>query len=181
LFRSQDTQIMKIAFTAIGVASLAYGLASALGLAGPLHLTPRTMPFLGWAHVAGGVLFGAALAVSGLCPGTCVAKAGGGGGASRFSAWVAIAGLFAGALIYAALKPALLAIGVIASVQPLRTIHGALGLPYAAAALSFGALMVVATFAVDRLTREKLDRAEWSWAAAGTLGGILVVLSTAQG
>ena len=61
----RDTKVMKFAFTAIGVASLLYGLAAALGVAEPAHLMPRTMPYLGLAHVVGGVLFGASLGISG--------------------------------------------------------------------------------------------------------------------
>jgi hypothetical protein len=94
----RDTKVMKFAFTAIGVASLLYGLAAALGLAEALGLAPRVMPFQGWAHVLGGALFGAGLGVSGLCPGTCVAKAGGRGGAKKFAGSAAILGLVAGVL-----------------------------------------------------------------------------------
>jgi hypothetical protein len=190
----RDTKVMKFAFTAIGVASLLYGLAAALGLAEGWGLAPRVMPFLGWAHVLGGALFGVGMGVSGLCPGTCVAKTGGRGGEKKFAGLAAVAGLVAGVLAYGAVKDRLLEGGVLAAHQKPLTLHGALGLPYAAAALVFGALLLVVAFLVDRLTREKayqpavprrglLDvlRGEWSWVAAGAVGGTLVVLATAQG
>ena len=190
----RDTKVMKFAFTAIAVASLLYGLAAATGVAGALHLVPRTMPFLGWAHLLGGALFGVGMGVSGLCPGTCVAKLGGRGGATKGQTPAAIAGLFVGVLVYDALKAPLTDAGIIAANQKPLTLPGMLGLPYGAVALLFGATMLLVAFAVDRLTRERefvparaktsvIDwlRGEWSWAAAGTVGGALVVLATAQG
>src|SRR5687768_8364281 len=95
----RDTKVMKFAFTSIGVGSLIYGLAAALGVDESWGLVPRIMPFLGSAHLLGGVLFGAAMGVSGLCPGTCVAKAGGRGGENKFAATAATIGLFAGVLV----------------------------------------------------------------------------------
>ncbi len=190
----RDTKVMKFAFTAIGVASILYGLAAALGVAEAWNLVPRVMPFLGPAHLLGGALFGIGRGVSGLCPGTCVAKAGGMGGEKRFAALAATLGLVAGVLLYAALKDPLLAAGAIAVNQKPLTLHGALGLPYAAVALGWGALFLVLSLVVDRVTGEKvfeparerrgiLDavRGEWSWAAAGTAAGVLVVAATAQG
>ena len=190
----RDTKVMKFAFTAIAVASLAYGLAAALGVAEPCGLVPRVMPYLGTAHVLGGALFGIGMGVSGLCPGTCVAKFGGRGGAKKLLGPVAVLGLAAGVLVYAALKDWLLAKGIVPEIQKPLTLHGVLGLPYAAVALGLGALFLVVALAVDRLTPEKayapaherrgvLDfvRGEWSWAAAGTAAGLLVVGATAQG
>ncbi len=190
----RDTKVMKFAFTSIGVASLGYGLAAAAGVAEAWGLVPRVMPFLGTAHLVGGALFGIGMGVSGLCPGTCVAKAGGRGGGKKFAATAAVVGLFAGVLLYNALKDALMGAGVIAVNQKPLTLHGQLGLPYAAVALGFGALFLVVALAVDRLTPEKvyeparerrgaLDvlRGEWSWAASGTLAGLLVLAATAQG
>jgi uncharacterized membrane protein YedE/YeeE len=190
----RDTKVMKFAFTAIGVASLAYGLAAALGVAEGWGLVPRVMPFLGGAHLVGGVLFGVGMGVSGLCPGTCVAKAGGRGGEQRWTAPAAILGLVAGVLLYAALKDPLVRAGVIAENQKPLTLHGLLGLPYAAVALGWGALFVTIAVLADRLTPERtyepararrsvLDylRGEWSWAAAGAAAGLLVVLATADG
>jgi uncharacterized membrane protein YedE/YeeE len=190
----RDTKVMKFAFTAIGVASLLYGLAAALGVAEAWRLAPRVMPFLGAAHLVGGALFGLGMGVSGLCPGTCVAKAGGRGGEKRFATPAAVAGLLAGVLLYAAVKDPLIERGVISSVQAPLTLHGELGLPYAAVALAWGTLFLLVVLLVDRLTPEKryeparerrgiLDfvRGEWSWAASGAAAGILVVVATADG
>jgi hypothetical protein len=190
----RDTKVMKFAFTAIGVASLLYGLAAALGVSEAWGLVPRVMPFLGSAHLLGGALFGIGMGVSGLCPGTCVAKAGGRGGEKKYATPAAIAGLLAGVLLYAWLKDPLLGAGIIAANQKPLTLHGQLGLPYAAVALGWGALFLVLALAVDRLTKEKAYlpdrerrgavghlRGEWSWVAAGSAAGLLVVAATAQG
>src|SRR6266571_3359893 len=109
----RDTKVMKFAFTAIGVSSLAYGLAAALGVSEEWSLVPRVMPFLGAAHLLGGALFGVGMGVSGLCPGTCVAKSGGRGGRHKYAAPAAVLGLFAGVALYAALKDPLLSAGII--------------------------------------------------------------------
>ena len=190
----RDTKVMKFAFTAIGVASILYGLAAAAGVAEPWGLVPRVMPFLGSAHLLGGALFGVGLGISGLCPGTCVAKTGGRGGAKKWATQAAVLGLVAGVLAYAWVKDLLRSSGVIAANQKPLTLHGMLGLPYASVALAWGALFLVVAWAADRLTPEKqyeparprrglLDvlRGEWSWVAAGVVAGVLVVLATAQG
>jgi hypothetical protein len=190
----RDTKVMKFAFTSIGVASIVYGLAAALGVAEAWNLVPRVMPFLGLAHVAGGALFGLGMGVSGLCPGTCVAKVGGRGGQKKFAAPAAMAGLVAGVLLYAAAKDFLMDAGVIPANQAPLTLHGALGLPYAAVALAWGALFLAIALLVDRLTPEAvyepardrrgvldLVRGEWSWPVAGTVAGLLVVAATAEG
>ncbi len=190
----RDTKIMKFAFTAIAVASLGYGLAAATGVAEAWGLVPRVMPYLGAAHVLGGAMFGIGLGVSGLCPGTCVAKAGGRNGAKKLVGPAAILGLATGVLAYAAGKDWLLARGIVPEVQKPLTLHGVLGLPYAAVALALGAGFLVLVLAIDRLTAEKAYaparertgaiarlRGEWSWAASGVAAGLLVVVATAQG
>jgi uncharacterized membrane protein YedE/YeeE len=151
------------------------------------------MPWLGWAHLLGGALFGAGMGISGLCPGTCVAKAGGRGGEKKYATPAAVVGLLFGVAVYAWIKDPLLDAGIIAANQKPLTLHGELGLPYAAVALGWGALFLTIALAVDRLTGEKvyplarervgvLDhlRGEWSWVAAGSAAGALVVAATAQ-
>jgi hypothetical protein len=103
-------------------------------------------------------------------------------------------GLVAGVLLYAALKDPLTHAGLIAADQRPLTLHGALGLPYAAVALAWGALFLAVALLVDRLTAERsyrrarepktlLDhlRGEWSWAASGAAAGLLVLGATADG
>ena len=104
----RDTKIMKFAFTAIAVASMGYGLASSLGVAESVGLVPRTMPFMGAAHILGGLLFGAAMGTTGLCPGTCAAKTGGQGGDKKFVGIVSLLALVVGALAVAPSTPRLL-------------------------------------------------------------------------
>jgi len=152
------------------------------------------MPFLGAAHLLGGALFGIGMGVSGLCPGTCVAKAGGRGGEKKFATPAAVVGLVVGVLLYEAVKDPLAASGVIAAHQRPLTVHGVLGLPYAAVALAWGALILAVALVLDRITPEKvyaparerkgaLDwiRGEWSWTAARVAAGLLVVVATADG
>jgi uncharacterized protein len=190
----RDTKIMKFAFTAIGVAALLYGLAAAVGVSEAWGLVPRVMPFMGSAHLLGGALFGIGMGVSGLCPGTCVAKTGGRGGEKKWATPAAVVGLVVGVIVYAAVKDPLLESGIIAANQKPLTLHGVLGLPYAVVALGFGALLLLLALAVDRVTPEAtyeperprrglVDylRGEWSWVAAGVAAGVLVVVATAQG
>ncbi len=189
----RDTKVMKFAFTAIATASLLYGLADVFGVAEATGLVPRVMPFLGAAHLVGGVIFGVAMGVTGTCPGTCVAKAGGRAGAKKLTSTAAIAGLVAGIVAYAFVRAPLIEAGVIAAVPKPITLHGLLGVPYGVLALGWGALFFLIAVAVDRLTPEKtfepsrpkrsvLDfvRGEWSWLAAGVTGGLLIALATLQ-
>jgi hypothetical protein len=189
----RDTKVMKFAFTAIATASVLYGLAGVTGLAEPLHLVPRVMPFLGAAHILGGTIFGVAMGTTGTCPGTCVAKAGGMGGDKRFATVFSILGLALGILAYSALKTPLTDAGVIATNQKPITLHGLLGLPYGVVAIAWGALFFVIATVVDRFLPEKtfvpaqqpkslvdLVRGEWSWLVSGVLGGTVIVLATAQ-
>lgn len=187
----RDTKIMKFAFTTIAVASLIYGLAALMGFSG---LETRVMPYLGGAHILGGILFGSALGVTGLCPGTCAAKAGGRSGEKRLAAPTALIGLVVGVLAYAWLKEPLIDAGIIAKSPRMLTLHGYLGLSYGVVAVVFGALILAIVLLVDRFTKEThyapaqdktspLDwfRGEWSFLAGGTVAALLIVLATYQG
>lgn len=189
----RDTKVMKFAFTAIATASVLYGLAALLGVADEWRLVPRVMPYLGWAHLVGGVIFGVSMGFSGFCPGTCVAKYGAGAGEKKFTALAGIAGLVAGVLAYTLLKDPLTTSGIVATNQKPITLNGLLGLPYGVVALVWGALFFGISVAVDRLLPERafaparerkglLDyvRGEWSWLASGVVGGTVIVLATAQ-
>ena len=189
----RDTKVMKFAFTAIATASTLYGLASIAGVAEAWHLVPRVMPFLGGAHILGGIIFGVAMGTTGICPGTCVAKAGGMAGDKKFATLFAILGLVLGVLAYAVVKTPLTDAGVIAVNQKPITLNGLLGLPYGVVALIWGALFFVISVVVNRFTPETnypsskerksvLDyiRGEWSWLASGVVGGIVIVLATMQ-
>ena len=61
MFLLQDLKAMKFMFTGVIVATLGYALAGALGLG----LTPRVNPFLGPAHLIGGIIFGVGMALAG--------------------------------------------------------------------------------------------------------------------
>ena len=190
----RDTKIMKFAFTTIAVSSMLYGLASLAGVATEWNLETRVMPYLGGAHVLGGILFGGALGFTGLCPGTCAAKAGGRAGDKRFVLPAALIGLVLGVVVYAWVKEPLTQAGIIAERPRMLTLHGYLGLPYGVVAVLFGAAIMAVVLIVDRFTPEKryepaqerrslLDwvRGEWSFLAAGTVAAVLIVASSAQG
>ena len=189
----RDTKVMKFTFATIGTASIIYAIAALVGISESAHLVPRVMPFLGWAHVVGGVLFGVSMGLVGFCPGTCVVKAGGNTGNSRFSTESSLLGLVAGVLVYSLIKDWLFETGVVAQIQKPLTLHGILGLPYGVVALVWGATFFLIASLVDRITPEKayapsrsaqglLDRVrgEWTWLTCGIAGGLVIVLATAQ-
>lgn len=189
----RDTKVMKFTFMTIATASFIYGLASIFGFTESLHLVPRTMPFTGISHIIGGIIFGGTLGVVGFCPGTCVAKAGGQSGHTKWTAHFSIIGLIAGVLAYNFFKDFLIDWKVISLKQEPLTLHGLLGLPYGVAALIWGALFIMIAFIVDRTTPEKFFRpahekktltdslrGEWSWQASGFLAGLLIVSASMQ-
>jgi hypothetical protein len=189
----RDTKVMKFTFMTIATASFIYGLAALSGVAETLHLVPRIMPYTGFANVLGGIIFGATLGLVGFCPGTCVAKAGGQSGSKKFASHFSVLGLFAGVLTYNLLREPLVNYKILSLRQEPITLHGLLGLPYGVMALIWGALFILIALVVDNYTNEKSFapekpiqsfkdklKGEWSWQFSGLLGGILIVLATAQ-
>jgi uncharacterized membrane protein YedE/YeeE len=185
-----DLKIMKFAFTAIAVASFGYGLADLTGTAESLNLVPRTMSFMGWAHVLGGVIFGAAMGLTGLCPGTAACRLPTNAGKGKLDGLLAVVGLFVGVAVYAAVKEPLVESGIIGAPKAL-TLHGALGLPYGPVAMLLGAFFLLLSTLLDRFGPEPVYdtphtsfvekvRGEWHWLVAGTLGGLTVLAATMQ-
>jgi uncharacterized membrane protein YedE/YeeE len=185
-----DLKIMKFAFTAIAVASFGYGLANLTGTADSLNLVPRTMSFMGWAHVLGGVLFGVAMGLTGLCPGTAACRLPSGAGKSKLDGFLAVVGLFVGIAIYAAVKDPLVESGIIGAPKKL-TLHGALGLPYGPVAMLVGAFFLMLATMLNRFGPEpaydtphtsliEKIRGEWHWLPSGILGGLTILAATMQ-
>jgi hypothetical protein len=185
-----DFKIMKFAFTAIAVASFGYGLADITGVAADIGLVPRIMSFNGWSHVLGGVIFGTAMGLTGLCPGTAACRLPSSPGKGRLDGLLTVVGLFIGIAIYASVKQPLVEGGIIGAPKPL-TLHGFLGLPYGPVAVLTGVFFLVLATTLDRFAPEpKYDeartslvdrfRGEWHWLVAGTLGGLTVLAATAQ-
>ncbi len=187
-----DVKIMKFAFSAIAVAAFAYGLADILGVAKDYALVPRVMSFTGWAHVVGGVLFGASMAATGFCPGTVACRAGVNLGSTRFESLFAVIGLFVGVAVFASIKAPLFDAGVLAAPQGL-TLHGWLGLPYGPVAMIIGATFLVITALADRFLPENdfvptrparsfVDRVrgDWHFFPAGAVAGLTIVAATMQ-
>lgn len=187
-----DVKIMKFAFSAIAVAAFAYGLADIFGVAESTGMVPRVMSYTGWAHVVGGVLFGASMAATGFCPGTAACRAGANFGSTRFESIFAVVGLFVGVGVYAAIKPTLVDSGVIDAPQGL-TLHGWLGLPYGPTAVLLGAFFLLQTALADRFLPEQsftparpprslIDkiRGDWHFFPAGAVAGLTIVAASMQ-
>ena len=187
-----DLKIMKFAFTAIATASFVYGMADVLGVAQEVTLQPRVMSFTGWAHVVGGIIFGAAMGFTGFCPGTAVCRVGAQLGSSKFESLFAVVGLFVGIAIFSFVKMPLFDAGVLAPPKGL-TLYGWLGLPYGPVAILFGIFFLVLTALLDRFAPERrfepptaprswLDRVrgDWHFAVGGAIAGLTIVASTMQ-
>jgi len=149
------------------------------------------MPFMGAAHVLGGILFRVAIGLTGFCPGTCFTKAGGGAGSKRFATGAVAAGLVTGVLVYAGIKDLSTETRVVMAIQEPMTLHGLLGLPYGPVALVWGAMFIVIALVVDRVTPEAVYassvpvvtfwnrvRGEWSWLVSGLIVGLTIVVET---
>lgn len=97
-FLLRDFTVVKIMATAIAVGTLGVHALVAMGAA-EFHIQTASLARV----IVGGALFGAGLAVFGLCPGTSVAACGEG----RRDAMVGVLGMFVGAGVYVAAFPAL--------------------------------------------------------------------------
>ncbi len=184
----RDLKIMKFAFMGIATASIIYGLVDIFGLQEQTNIIPRIMPYMGIAHLVGGVLFGLAMASAGFCPGTCVARV----GAGKFISAAGVIGLILGILIYDAIKPSLVEAGIL-GVREKLTLYGVLGLPYGVLAVVWGILFIIFALIADWLDpakriKEYVEsektgwlRGEWHWAISGTFAGLIITWATAQG
>ncbi|HVW24467.1 MAG TPA: YeeE/YedE thiosulfate transporter family protein [Polyangiaceae bacterium] len=98
VYRFKDLAVVKVLLTALLVGAACLRAMTALGLAGAVPI-PATY-FAG--NVAGGVVFGIGMAVSGFCPGTVAAGAGEG----RLDYLIpGMLGLIAGALTFGVIYP----------------------------------------------------------------------------
>jgi len=181
----RDLKIMKFAFTGIATASIIYGLASIFGVAEQTNLIPRIMPYMGIAHLIGGVMFGVAMASAGFCPGTCVARV----GAGKYISAAGVIGLILGIIIYNAIQPSLVEAGILGQ-KDLITLHGVLGVPYGPLAVAWGVLFLIFALIADILDPAKkfevkderpLWKREWHWALGGVAAGVIIAWATAQG
>ena len=182
----RDLKIMKFAFTGIATASIIYGLADILGFAESTNLLPRIMPYLGVAHLIGGVMFGIAMASAGFCPGTCVARV----GAGKFISAAGVVGLVVGVIAYNMIQPSLVEAGILGNRQDL-TLYGVLGVPYGPLAVAWGVLFIIFALIADWLDPAKkfyqekvsfnLIKDEWHWAIGGVAAGSIIAWATAQG
>ncbi|MCX7760181.1 MAG: YeeE/YedE family protein [Hydrogenothermaceae bacterium] len=186
----RDLKIMKFAFTGIATASIIYGVAAIFGIAESTNLIPRVMPYMGIAHVIGGVMFGIAMASAGFCPGTCVARV----GAGKFISAAGVLGLIVGILAYNAIQPSLVEAGILGHSKDL-TLYGVLGISFGPLAVAWGVLFIILALVADYLDpakklyqeqqyssfAEKLIKGEWHWAVGGVAAGSIIAAVTAQG
>lgn len=187
----RDLKIMKFAFTGIATASIIYGLADILGFAESTNLVPRVMPYLGIAHIIGGIMFGVAMASAGFCPGTCVARV----GAGKFISAAGVAGLVLGIIVYNAIQPSLVEAGILGNRQDL-TLYGVLGISYGPLAVGWGILFLLFALIADYVDPAKkfmieensntsifakIFKSEWHWAVGGVAAGSIIAWATAQG
>ena len=120
VFRFTDLTVVKFLVSALMVSMLGLQALVALGLARAVPVPPSYL--LG--NLAGGLLFGAGMALAGFCPGTVAAGAGEG----RLDYLVpGTLGLLAGALLfgwlYPALFPALGQVGRLGEITLLQALH----------------------------------------------------------
>jgi uncharacterized membrane protein YedE/YeeE len=101
VFYFRDFTVPKVMFTAIVVASTGIYLLTDLDLLDIERV--YIIPTFFWPQLAGGLIFGVGFVMSGYCPGTAVA----GLASGRLDAFVAMAGVSAGSLLFATLYPML--------------------------------------------------------------------------
>ncbi|HEX3766020.1 MAG TPA: YeeE/YedE thiosulfate transporter family protein [Kofleriaceae bacterium] len=143
-FHGSDFTVFKVMFTAIVVAMLGVFW---LGWLGVLDLSRIYVPET-WLvpQAVGGVVFGAGLALGGLCPGTsCVAAASG-----RGDGLAVVLGMVAGVLATGALFSPLRGLYE-ATPRGALTVPAWLGVPYGVVVLAVVAIALVGFAAVERL------------------------------
>ena len=196
MFLFRDPKILKFALGTVAISSLIYGSASIFGFSDVLNLTPRVMPFLGWAHLLGGVIFGIVMGLTGLCPGTSVVHTGSGlcVGGSRSVVYAVMVGLVSGIIAFNFLKTPLIDSGILPARPLLLTLNGVLGASYGPVAIVFGAFLLIVILSFDQFQTKKEYKAiettgvkwnfmrdEWHW-LAGSIGmASLICITTMQG
>lgn len=142
VYRFKDLAVVKVLLTALIVGGVCLRALTALGLAAAVPI-PATY-FAG--NIAGGVLFGIGMAVSGFCPGTVAAGAGEG----RLDYLIpGMLGLIAGALTFGVLYPWVLPL-VSIDVRPGLTVARWLGADPWLVLLVLGQMVVLVFYVIER-------------------------------
>lgn len=129
-FQLRNWTVAKMFLSAMGTTTLVFLVLQWTGLA-TLHPKAAIFP----AVVAGGLLFGAGMALTGACPGTVLAQIGGG----YRDAWLTVTGGILGAVAYGYLEPTLAPL----SDGPGKiTLADSIGAPWWILALAWIALLV---------------------------------------
>ena len=145
-FYGHDLSVLKVLFSALGVAMLGVFWLGRFGLldVGALYVPPTFV----WPQLVGGLLFGAGLIVAGLCPGTaCVAAATG-----RVDGWFVLFGLIIGMAVVG-LRLDRFATFYSSSAQGAFTLPELLGLPYGVVVAGVVVLALAAFAAAEWLGR----------------------------
>ena len=189
-----DNKIAKFAFFTIATGSIIYGLGHVFGVNDAWNLNPRIMPYLGPAHILGGMIFGSALAIGGYCPGACVIRSGTAPSRNKFEGFSALIGLFVGVYAFLLLKEPMVSAGILLERPVPVTLHGFLGIDYGPLAIAFGILFLfIAIYTHVSGTERRYEsskslhgpldliRGEWNWAFAAFVAGCTVVWASSQG
>ncbi|MDH5415002.1 MAG: YeeE/YedE family protein [Flavobacteriaceae bacterium] len=190
----KDPKILKFSLSCVAFGALIYGSADIFGFADVMNIKPRVMPFLGWAHLIGGIIFGVTMGLTGLCPGTGFVQAGSGMCVSgkRSPVIFATLGLLAGVIAFAFIKTPMIDAGLLLARPVSVTLHDYLGISYGTLAISFGLFLLLVVlffegFAPKRVltsgqpkSKWSFIREEWSWVAGGLGMAIMVVISSMQ-
>lgn len=87
----KDFKILKFMLTAVTFSMIGFYILGGLGVI-TLHPKP-----LDWGKLVGGLIFGAGMGLLGYCPGTMIARI----GEAKKDAWIGLAGMVAGILVFA--------------------------------------------------------------------------------
>jgi len=137
-FQLRNWTMLKMFMSAIATTMVVISALTSLGLA---ELAPKADLYP--AVIAGGLIFGVGMALTGACPGTVLAQI----GAGYKDAWMTVAGGILGAMAYGYAEPYLSQMN---SGPGKITVASVLGVPYWTLALPAAGLIVLFLFALER-------------------------------
>jgi hypothetical protein len=137
-FQLRNWTMLKMFMSAIATTMVVVSALTGLGLA---ELAPKADLYP--AVIAGGLIFGVGMALTGACPGTVLAQI----GAGYKDAWMTVAGGILGAMAYGYAEPFLSQMN---SGPGKITVAGVLGVPYWTLSLPLAGLIVMFLFALER-------------------------------
>lgn len=162
----ENYTVAKALFFAIGLGAILLSFEVGLGLAS-FHVKP----LIAGGIVAGGLIFGAGMAILGYCPGTLAISLGEG----SLDALVGILGGLAGGLVYTLILPAIQPfLGPNLGVISISSLMGA-GVPYYLVTILMGAAFIGIAFWLHKV--EKLKNLKWLYSGIALAVLCIVVFS----